>query len=223
VTASSPAWTRLASLDPNRLSPTTQRITRSAANLVGGAGAALFARATLQGDLRTHSWIGAGFLVEQTWVVMAYLIRRPATVVSRRSGDWLLAFGGTFGAVLFRPGGAHLQIGVDVGLWVQLTGLGICMASFLALGRSFGFAAADRGLVTRGPYAVVRHPIYASYLVLQLGYLMQSLSVRNSLVMLLASGCNVGRVIVEERLLSSDPEYVAYGAQVLWRLIPGLW
>ena len=55
----------------------------------------------------THSLIGAVFLAEELWVVVAYLIRRPARVVSQRPVDWLLAFGGTFGGVLLRPTGAH--------------------------------------------------------------------------------------------------------------------
>jgi protein-S-isoprenylcysteine O-methyltransferase Ste14 len=96
------------------------------------------------------------------WVVIAYLIRRPARVVSRRLGDWLFAFGGTFGGVLFRPVVGSPPWGINAGLALQLVGLSICVWSFLALGRSFGFVAADRGLVRRGPYAVVRHPIYAS-------------------------------------------------------------
>jgi len=208
---------------PTPWSSRAQPVIRTAANLVGAAGAALFVRATLQLDLATHSWIGAAFLLEQTWVVVAYLVRRRASVVSRRLADWLLAFGGTFGGALFRPDGAHLHWGVSVGLWVQLLGLGICLASFFTLGRSFGFAAADRGLVTRGPYGFVRHPIYASYLLLQSGYLLQSLSVRNVLVMLLASGCNMGRAVVEERLLASTAPYRAYRTQVRWRMVPGIW
>jgi protein-S-isoprenylcysteine O-methyltransferase Ste14 len=143
--------------------------------------------------------------------------------VSRRSGDWLLAFGGTFGGVLFRPVGAHPQWGVNVGLGFQLVGLAICVLSFLALGRSFGFAAADRGLVRRGPYAVVRHPIYASYVLLQSGYLLQSISVRNALVMLFATSCNIGRALAEDRLLATNEQYGAYRAQVRWRLLPGVW
>ena len=97
------------------------------------------------------------------------------------------------------------------------------MASFLTLGRSFGFVAADRGLVRRGPYAIVRHPIYASYLLLQFGYVLQSISLRNALVMVFASGCNIGRAIVEDRLLATNEEYGAYRSQVRWRLVPGVW
>ena len=193
------------------------------ANLVGAVGAAYFARASLQFYMRTHRLIGAAFLGEQMWVVIAYLIRRPARAVSRRLGDWLLAFGGTFGGVLFRPVGAHPQWGVNIGLGIQLLGLSICVASFLTLGRSFGFAAADRGLVSRGPYAVVRHPIYGSYLLLQSGYLLQSISVWNALVMLFVTSCNVGRALVEDRMLARREDYEAYRSQVRWRLLPGVW
>jgi protein-S-isoprenylcysteine O-methyltransferase Ste14 len=193
------------------------------ANLVGAGGAALFAVASLQSYHQTHRIIGAAFLLEQTWVVVAYLVRRPARTVSRRLGDWLLAFGGTFGGVLFRPIGAHPHWGFEAGLGVQFLGLSICILSFLTLGRSFGFAAADRGLVRRGPYSVVRHPIYASYLLLQFGYLLQSISVWNVLVMVFVTSCNVGRARAEDRLLATNEQYDMYRAQVQWRLVPGVW
>jgi protein-S-isoprenylcysteine O-methyltransferase Ste14 len=209
--------------EPGGLSPRATRLIRICANLIGAIGAAYFAEATLRSYLQSHRLIGVAFFAEQMWVVVAYLIRRPALTVSRRLGDWLLAFGGTFGGVLFRPVGAHPQWGIDAGLAVQLIGLTICVASFLALGRSFGFVAADRGLVRRGPYSVVRHPIYASYLLLQAGYLLQSISLRNALVMLFASSCNVGRAVVEERTLATSQQYDAYRGHVRRRLLPGLW
>lgn len=216
-----PGWARW--LEPDFPSARAKRRLRIAANLIGAGGAALFAESTLQYYLRTHRLIGGAFLVEQTWVVVAYLIRRPARVVSGRRGDWLLAFCGTFGGVLFRPVGIHPQWGLDGGLVVQVIGLAICVVSFLTLGRSFGFAAADRGLVRRGPYAVVRHPIYASYLLLQAGYLLQSPSVWNGLVMVFVTSCNVGRALAEDRLLATNSRYAAYRSQVRWRLLPGVW
>lgn len=210
-------------LAPERPSHRSASVVRVSANLIGAVGAAYFARASWRFYLQTHRLIGAAFLLEQLWIVVAYLIRRPARAVSRRPGDWLLAFGGTFGGVLFRPTGAHLAWGVRLGLGVQLVGLLVCVVSFLTLGRSFGFAAADRGLVRRGPYAVVRHPIYGSYLLLQSGYLLQSLSVRNALVMLSVTGCNVGRALAEDRMLATNDHHEAYRREVRWRMLPGVW
>lgn len=204
-------------------SPRPALILRISANLIGAAGAGLFAWAGWRHYESTHSLVGAGFLAAQLWVVVAYLVRRPASVVSQRTRDWLLAFGGTFGGVLFRPTGLHLRWGVDAGADLQVVGLVVCAASFIFLGRSFGFAAADRGVKRRGPYAVVRHPIYASYVVLGLGYVLQSISLRNVLVMVFVCGCDVGRAVAEEHLLARSTDYAEYRAKVRWRLIPGIW
>jgi protein-S-isoprenylcysteine O-methyltransferase Ste14 len=191
--------------------------------VVGAVGAAYFAKASLQFYVDTHRLIGAVLLVEQTLVVVAYLVRRPARAVTTRLDDWLLAFGGTFGGVLLRPIGSHPHWGVSIGLVVQIVGVLFGAVAFLALGRSFGFAAADRGLVTRGPYAVVRHPIYSSYLLVLSGYLLQSISVWNALVIVFVTSCNVGRAIAEDRVLATSAEYDAYRSHVRWRLVPGLW
>ena len=204
-------------------SPRAVLVVRITANAIAAFGAALFAWAGLEYYLRTHSLIGGAFFAEEMWIVVAYLVRRPARVVSQRPLDWLLAFGGTFGGVLLRPSGAHPHWGVVAGFDVQMIGLVICVASFVALGRSFGFAAADRGLVRRGPYAVVRHPIYASYFFLQIGYLLQSLSVRNALVVAFICSCNIGRAVVEERFLVANSRYDDYRSRVRWRLVPGVW
>ena len=124
------------------------RPVRIVVNLAGAAGAALFAQASLQFYLRTHSLIGGAFLIEQTWFVIAFLVRQPPSAVSRNPGSWLLAFGGTFAGLLVRPAGAHPPWGVVAGLGLQLAGLAVCAMSLLALGRSFGFVAADLGLAT---------------------------------------------------------------------------
>jgi protein-S-isoprenylcysteine O-methyltransferase Ste14 len=199
------------------------RLVRIAVNLAGAAGAALFARASLLFFLHTHRLIGGLFLVEQAWFVVAFLIRRPDRAVSRGLASWLVAFGGTFAGVLFRPGGAHPPWGIAAGFGLQLGGLAVCIVSLLALGRSFGFVAADRGVQTRGPYAWVRHPVYASYLLIQAGYVMQAVSGRNILVFAVATGRNVGRVLAEERLLSGSAAYRAYRERVRWRVIPYVW
>ncbi len=205
--------------EPSRLA----RLVRTWANVVGAAGATWFAVAGYRYYQQSRSLIGAVFFAVQLWIVIAYLVRRPARRVSQRASDWLLAFGGTFGGVMFRPDGLHPHLGVVVGFGLQVAGLAVCASALVALGRSFGFAPADRGVRRHGPYAIVRHPIYASYVLLQLGYLSQSLSTRNALVMAFVCGCNVGRIRAEERFLATGTEYASYQAAVRWRVVPGIW
>lgn len=197
------------------------RLFSLAGNVVGAVGAAFFLRATVHTFTRSHELIGGALIAQETWVVVAYLVRRSAQTVSRRPTDWLLAFGGTFGGVLLRPSGAHVALGI--GLVVQLTGLVLCVVALLALGRSFGFAAADRGLARRGPYAAVRHPVYASYLIVQCGYLLQSASLANLAVVALVTACNGGRAAAEERVLTAAEAYREYATHVRWRVMPGVW
>jgi protein-S-isoprenylcysteine O-methyltransferase Ste14 len=199
------------------------RLARTGLNLLGAASAALFARVSIAFYLQSHRLIGAVFFVEQAGFVVLFLIRRRPLVVSDRAGSWLLAAGGTFGALLLRPQGAHPYWGVEAGLGLQLAGLAVALASLAALGRSFGFVAADRGLVTRGPYAVVRHPVYAAYVLIQCGYVLQAISVRNIAVLAVATGCNAGRAICEERILAERSDYAAYRKGVRSRLLPGVW
>jgi protein-S-isoprenylcysteine O-methyltransferase Ste14 len=222
-TAVGPVWSRPRSASRRDLAPSTQRLVRLAANVVGATGAAYFAYVTLDAYLRTHRPIGFLFFAEQMVVVVAYLVRRPARVVTRRFGDWLVAFGGTFVPVLLRPEGAHPAWGLEWGLVLQFCGVIVCLWAFLTLGRSFGFAAADRGLVSGGPYRVVRHPIYASYVALLVGYLLQSLSLRNLAVVLLALACNAARIKAEERVLATNPAHAAYRLRVRWKVLPGVW
>ena len=215
-----------AAAEPRSVRPVGSGSSASLRDLVGAAGAAYCAASDpLQAYMRSAPADRCSAL-RRTAVGGD---RLPASTpgphqVTRRWDDWLLAFCGTFGGVLFRPVGAHPQWGLDGGLGVQLLGLAICVWSFLALGRSFGFAAADRGLVQRGPYAIVRHPIYASYVLLQAGYLMQSISIRNALVMMLVTGCNVGRAALRMRpCWPRANRTISYRARVRWTFVPGLW
>jgi protein-S-isoprenylcysteine O-methyltransferase Ste14 len=200
-----------------------QRLLRVCANLVGAGGAAVFSYSFLHYYFQSHQLIGIVFFAQQTLVALAYLFRRPARLVTRRIDDWLLAFAGTFAGVLFRPAGEHPAWGIWTGTVLQLVGVAIVVTSILTLGRSFGFAAADRGVVTRGAYAVVRHPMYSSYLFLESGYLVQSLSVHNAAVFVFGTVCNGGRALAEERLLENNGYYLAYRRRVRRRIIPGVW
>jgi protein-S-isoprenylcysteine O-methyltransferase Ste14 len=109
------------------------------------------------------------------------------------------------------------------GLVIQLYGLGGAAVALLSLGRSFGMAPANRGVVTGGPYGFVRHPLYLAELVNLLGYGVAQPSVWNALVFVLIVASRIVRIVAEERLLSADALYRLYRGQVRWRLIPGVW
>ncbi|NTU78443.1 MAG: hypothetical protein HGA45_03425 [Chloroflexales bacterium] len=82
---------------------------------------------------------------------------------------------------------------------------------------------AHRGLQTRWLYRVVRHPIYAAYLLIVGGFLLSAWSWWNGGVAITWLAVQGMRVIREEALLRQDAEYQRYAQVVCWRLLPGVW
>jgi protein-S-isoprenylcysteine O-methyltransferase Ste14 len=99
----------------------------------------------------------------------------------------------------------------------------LSLASLLTLGRSFGVRPALRSLATHGPYRVVRHPIYLSYMVSDVGYNLQEWNVGTVLLTLAGWVSLFYRIHAEERVLSRDPGWRAYVARVPGRVLPRLW
>jgi protein-S-isoprenylcysteine O-methyltransferase Ste14 len=79
---------------------------------------------------------------------------------------------------------------------------------------------ANRGVVSSGLYRVVRHPIYAGYLITHVAFLVANPSVRNIAVLVAADVALVVRSLYEERTLRCDDGYAAYCRMVRWRLLP---
>jgi protein-S-isoprenylcysteine O-methyltransferase Ste14 len=173
--------------------------------------------------VESHRVIGAGVGVLGVLAAVLFLVRRPPRRVSSNVTDWLVAFTGTFGAALLRPGGSDWPWFDSIGLTLQGVGLVIGVCGYLTLRRSLGLVAADRGLVTSGIYGIVRHPLYVSYVLAEIGYLAQSPRLWNVGVLVLVWTCQLLRIRSEERLLSEDPAYRAYRERTPWRLLPGIW
>jgi protein-S-isoprenylcysteine O-methyltransferase Ste14 len=83
--------------------------------------------------------------------------------------------------------------------------------------------ASDQRVIATGPYAVVRHPMYAgSFLYLAATPLALG-SYWGLLPLLIMVPSVIWRLFDEERFLSKNlPQYVAYCAKLRWRLIPGV-
>jgi protein-S-isoprenylcysteine O-methyltransferase Ste14 len=100
-------------------------------------------------------------------------------------------------------------------------GYALIFWSLVTLGNRFGIAPADRGLVVRGPYRLVRHPMYLGELVLRVSLVAASPQLWIALVTLLAlGGIQIVRALREETIIAG---YKAYSNQVRYRLVPGVW
>ena len=117
--------------------------------------------------------------------------------MSSSARAWIVAPIGTFAMLGARPADGALVPAAASEL-IQLAGLVLALAGLGALGRSFGVVA-NRGIKTNGMYRFVRHPLYASYLVVDVGYVLANPSGRNLSLACLATGFQFLRIREEER------------------------
>ena len=121
----------------------------------------------------------------------------------------------------------HWTVGqvVWIGGGLVLVVLSACLslATLVALGRSFGFRPALRGLMTKGPYRLVRHPMYLAYFVSDIGYNLHEWNIGTALIVLAGWASLIYRILAEERILSRDAGWPAYASFVRYRLVPGVW
>ena len=110
---------------------------------------------------RTGHVTGLLLLVSELLVVLLTVVRRPAIVVDRAMSTRLVAAVSMVGIYFIRPVGTPLVSDLATAT-VSGAGLLAIIAAKLTLGRSFGLMPANRGIVSRGIYRVVAHPIYAA-------------------------------------------------------------
>lgn len=120
-------------------------------------------------------------------------------------------------------------------LWLNVVGGILIVAGFLAtmpvfLANSFAAPVVriqeERGqrVIDTGPYAFVRHPMYAAAILYLVGMPFLLGSWWGFVFVPLYIGGVAPRAMAEERLLARDlPGYADYMTRVRWRLIPGVW
>lgn len=180
----------------------------------------MFGAANLFAWRKSGHPVGLGAMSLEVLVALLFVLRRDPWVVSRAPWAWISAGVGTFGMILARPDYAPVGGLAALYLGLQLAGAALAGVSFVVLGRSFGLVAANRGLHTRGPYALVRHPVYAGYVLTGAGYLLENPSLRNAVVLTVVFAFQLVRMRNEEECLSADPEYASYRRSVPYRLVP---
>jgi protein-S-isoprenylcysteine O-methyltransferase Ste14 len=174
-------------------------------------------------ELTTDSIASRLPLILSEGVLLVFLlIRRRAAQITPRLGEWFLALGATCAPLLVRPiEGPGLIPGGTGGL-IVLVGFAIQLWAKISLGRSFGVVPAIRGLQLRGPYRIVRHPMYAGYLVSHIAIALLHPTPRNFAIYAIFYTLQIPRILAEERLLSQEERYRDYQREVPYRLLPGV-
>jgi protein-S-isoprenylcysteine O-methyltransferase Ste14 len=142
-----------------------------------------------------------------------------------------IAFG--FLAIIVTPSLDHRFSWSHVPLWLVLTGDLLVVLGFYIVFRVFcvnTFTAAtvevteQQTVISTGPYALVRHPMYSGALVMLLGTPLALSSWWGLVAFVLMVAVIVVRLLDEEKLLLGNLSgYAEYATRVKYRLIPFVW
>ncbi len=172
--------------------------------------------------MRTGRVTGLLLLISESLVVVLTIARRRTQIVDRSAAAAIMTTVSLVGPALLRANDAVALAPDVITALVAGVGLFIVVVGKITLGRSFGVVPANRGVVVRGPYTFVRHPIYTGYLVTHLSFLVAHPTPWNVSIMLVADTALILRALMEERVLSADVEYQSYCQRVGWHLVPGV-
>jgi protein-S-isoprenylcysteine O-methyltransferase Ste14 len=165
---------------------------------------------------------GLLLLASEALVVVLTLIRRRTTIVDRSAAGLVTTMLSLAGPPMLRAVAEPGLVADTATAVVSAVGLALVLMGKLTLGRSFGIAPANRGVVIGGPYNLVRHPIYTGYLITHVAFLVAHPTPWNALVIAVADGALIARALIEERVLSRDEQYRSYCQRVGWHLVPGV-
>ena len=188
------------------------------ANVCGFVLSVGFASRSLWGFAQSANVLGALYISLHIATAWLFLERAPRVQHVRAAPYDVIAIASLLSP--FAYDSSVLQHAHYLSSGLLLAGTGWLLFATISLGRSFGIRPAIREVRTRLAYRVVRHPIYASYLILDSAILIEGPSIRNISVFCIATALLITRLLYEERLLLADSAYQSYSRQVRYRLIP---
>ncbi|MBX9925724.1 MAG: isoprenylcysteine carboxylmethyltransferase family protein [Hyphomicrobiaceae bacterium] len=163
-------------------------------------------------------------VISEALPVILLFIRRTTSSVTLSPRDWTLAFVGASFPLLAHPATTGNNIApLSLCLVLIIGGLVLQLAAKVFLGRSFGVVAANRGVKSAGVYGLVRHPMYAGYVMTHIAIILAGPTVWNIAVYGLGFVAQLLRIHREEEILRQDPAYAEYANRVRYRLIPGVY
>ena len=225
------------------LSKIAAKTTLGFANLIGLLAIALFAPA---GTL--HFWQALLYLLlfaSSSAAITVYLWKRDRALLSRRvsagpiaeksRAQQIIQLFASIGflAILVVPSLDHRFSWSHVPLWIVLAGDLLVVLGFYIVFRVFcvnTFTSAtievneQQTVISIGPYASVRHPMYSGALVMLLGTPLALASWWGLIAFVIMIAVIVIRLLDEEKLLLANlPGYAEYVARVRYRLMPYVW
>jgi protein-S-isoprenylcysteine O-methyltransferase Ste14 len=190
---------------------------------IGVGGLFLMLAWQLGGDfVRTGRPTDLLLLVGESLVVILTCFRRRARVVNRGAVARIVTMVSMAAPLLVRPHAGAGVMSETVAAMIGGIGLLIVIGGKISLGYSFGLLPANRGVMNRGFYRIVRHPIYLGYLITHLPFLAAHPSMWNVALIVIGDSALIVRAFYEEQTLSLDPKYRRYREDVKWRLLPGV-
>lgn len=172
----------------------------------------------------THRpWSLMALMVTEGFTLLLILFAKPAI---RRDASPVMVLAVVYSSAFFlllEPQTGIRLISEEVSAAIQVASLFWVLAAKAAIGRAFGILPAARGLIRRGPYRVVRHPMYLGYLIGNMAFLAANASGRNAMVLSALLLVQVLRILREEEVLKNSSfgtAYRIYSREVRFRLIP---
>lgn len=179
---------------------------------------------SLSHELRTFGLNVAWIVANANFVLLVatMLIRRTPSRVTPNPLYWLLAFVATYWLFLV---GRFTTAGIAIApTWLifalSFVSFAVSVWARLSLGRSIGLVPAQRGIVTRGAYRFMRHPIYTGVYCAYAAVALQNFSPLNGTLFAIGAALFVIKSFVEENFLQQDAEYAQYMKAVPWRWVP---